>query len=676
MPRIYNATFQPFTYDELATPIREMTQAHQKVEEDYNNNMLVVDSLRQRAMNEPDAKWAKQITDYANQLEGYAMDLARNGLTRETRGNLLNMKRGYGTTVSPVLMAMQREKELQTVRDKAVGTNMVFGKTPTIDEIIANPNVDQSAYDSDDLYKKAANMAKSMSERNIQVFDPRNYNAYLYKYGKEKGFSNEDISIMLQNDPGFANLFSSIIDSSGYTKDGTLDSEQVNKLSNAIVAGALTGFSYDVDWKYGSRPDYMNPNERLNYEIKRRQLRDMDNPPVGSGSQVNEGRALLFTRTVDPKQQQKNDELRNKIINNKNIVTKITRDVNGEHYEISDNYVQNMLNALNGKIPSREVVGGAANMQSEVNRQKKLAQTFGINKDDTIDTAKKKVEDMIQNKATREDLSDATLHTSFYVPIDPSDYDKIRDRHSKDFSNTKPLTQDENGNWILSKDKDIDTKDYNPIRVEVGLNGIVQVWKNKENGEIVYTNFFDKDYGDQIYSNYMSESGPIGLNKAYNDRINFNANSIRNTFDVNMRTFDDNILQMATRSDSNPYGYTKGDLKNIIRKTSNYSKDNRNVVKFMNTIEQQYYSMEAQMCLQQLAQNENLSDQEKQDISKRYETALYRLKNAENEDRLLNNIIINQNQALEGIEDGILSVLAITKKTQPEQYGGGDYRKN
>ena len=49
MPRIYNATFQPFTYDELATPIREMTQAQQKIEEDYDNNMLVVDSLRQRA---------------------------------------------------------------------------------------------------------------------------------------------------------------------------------------------------------------------------------------------------------------------------------------------------------------------------------------------------------------------------------------------------------------------------------------------------------------------------------------------------------------------------------------------------------------------------------------------------------------------------------------------------
>lgn len=113
MPRIVTATFQPFTYDELAIPLREATVAHQKVEEDYNNNMLVVDSLRQRAENEPDAQWAKRITDYANQLESYAEDLVRNGLTRQTQQNLLNMKRGYGTTVSPVLMAMQREKELQ-----------------------------------------------------------------------------------------------------------------------------------------------------------------------------------------------------------------------------------------------------------------------------------------------------------------------------------------------------------------------------------------------------------------------------------------------------------------------------------------------------------------------------------------------------------------------------------
>ena len=32
MPRIVNATFQPYTYEELAAPLREATAAHQAQE--------------------------------------------------------------------------------------------------------------------------------------------------------------------------------------------------------------------------------------------------------------------------------------------------------------------------------------------------------------------------------------------------------------------------------------------------------------------------------------------------------------------------------------------------------------------------------------------------------------------------------------------------------------------
>ena len=42
---------------------------------------------------------------------------------------------------------------------------------------------------------------------------------------------------------------------------------------------------------------------------------------------------------------------------------------------------------------------------------------------------------------------------------------------------------------------------------------------------------------------------------------------------------------------------------------------------------------------------------------------------------LMNNIVKSQDDALVGIQDNIMQVLATTKKTQPEQYGGGDYRK-
>lgn len=49
---------------------------------------------------------------YANKLEGYASDLARNGLTSNIRNNVMDMYRGFGTDVVPVTQAIEREKEL------------------------------------------------------------------------------------------------------------------------------------------------------------------------------------------------------------------------------------------------------------------------------------------------------------------------------------------------------------------------------------------------------------------------------------------------------------------------------------------------------------------------------------------------------------------------------------
>ena len=263
MPRIFSSLYTPYTYAEFMEPIKESTEAHKKIEDEYNANMLIVDSLRQRAQNElqenPESKWASDIINYADKLEQYSDQLAKNGLGMGVKDNLMDMRKMQGTTLTPVLNAISREKEFQSVRDKAVGTNMVFGKMPSIDEIIANPNIGQTAYNWDDIYAKSSKLAEAMSKRNIEVFSPQHYNEYYDWYGKKKGFSNDEISVMMANDPGFRKLFSEIIKSSGFDSDTTLSNEQKNSLYNAVVAGALTGFTYDIDVNYNHRPDYIKP---------------------------------------------------------------------------------------------------------------------------------------------------------------------------------------------------------------------------------------------------------------------------------------------------------------------------------------------------------------------------------------------------------------------------------
>jgi hypothetical protein len=58
MPRIYSALYQPYTYDELLKPVQAATEAHKEVEKEYTDSMMIVDALRSRAEQEPNAPWA------------------------------------------------------------------------------------------------------------------------------------------------------------------------------------------------------------------------------------------------------------------------------------------------------------------------------------------------------------------------------------------------------------------------------------------------------------------------------------------------------------------------------------------------------------------------------------------------------------------------------------------
>lgn len=118
-------------------------------------------------------------------MENYAGELARNGMSPDITNNIMDVYRSNGTILSPVMKAMEREQAFQSIRDKAVGTNMVFGAMPSLDEIISNPNVQQTAYNWDDIRTRTSKLAEAMSKRNIQIFNPSNYNKYLYKYGKK-----------------------------------------------------------------------------------------------------------------------------------------------------------------------------------------------------------------------------------------------------------------------------------------------------------------------------------------------------------------------------------------------------------------------------------------------------------------------------------------------------------
>ena len=589
MPRIYNATFQPFTYEELATPLMQSTQAHQKVEEDYNNNMLVVDSLRQRAANEPNANWSKQIMDYANNLESYAEDLARNGLTRETRNNLLQAKRGYGTTVSPILMAMQREKELQSIRDKNPGVRNVFSQMPSLDEIIANPNAGQNWYSGEQIYTEAAQLAKAASERNVDAHIPENINSIFYRYGKTTGFTNDEIAD-IEKHPILGPLLQRVYQQYNWNRDFDEGSPESNQLKNEAITGMMAGVTRTEDWHYGQRPDYHDQNWYLQNEKLKRELYP-ERYTQNSGYQWNPnnrtGISTDYRRFYDPREQKETTDFMNGIKNDKNIVLSSTPNVDGTfNYNISDDYVGNILKGLKGGFNTTSVAS-SINIRtmgvypSNINLNKVYsdqAARFGITKDDTVESAKEKINLYLNNGVSYEDMADATQNVALEIDISSMNDDLFQSKYS-DFEGKVPtVVRNKEGNYV--QDGTIDPKDWQPTKIIQSGNGTYVRVRKKKSSETKLVPYFDGVVSQNATLNYASSVGDQAvLNNKINEEYDYYSKNIRNI----LQDIDNEDFKQLTR-------YNKSDVIQAIDKANTRIDSRYNAINTAQTALYNYYN--------------------------------------------------------------------------------------
>ena len=206
---VVNSQFQPFSYQEMLAPVLMATQAQQDIENQYSMLDSDANTIQQRALTDSNSEWAKRYNTYTKQLEDSAADLAANGLTPSSRSTLLKLKRDYSSNVNPALMAIQRQAEIARTQQakNGEGARMVYGAMPSIDQLIADPNLDRVSYSGKDIEASAANSAAAASARHIiDNFKKDPANAGWMKHIKETGYSSQAFNALLNeaknsNDP-------------------------------------------------------------------------------------------------------------------------------------------------------------------------------------------------------------------------------------------------------------------------------------------------------------------------------------------------------------------------------------------------------------------------------------------------------------------------------------------
>lgn len=115
-----NSEFKPFTYDELTKPLRDYTEAYNKVEEQYATLAQQTEAWKNIATQENSPEAYAMYKKYSDELNAVVEDFSR-GMTIQNRGKLTGLKSRYASEITPIANAYDAMQAANAYRDTVRG---------------------------------------------------------------------------------------------------------------------------------------------------------------------------------------------------------------------------------------------------------------------------------------------------------------------------------------------------------------------------------------------------------------------------------------------------------------------------------------------------------------------------------------------------------------------------
>lgn len=202
---VINSKFQPFSYERYMQPIMQYAQL-------YETQQAALDTLLERS-----SEWERlanmsgskesynKYKSYSEDLRKAADDLATNGLTPNSRGDLTRLRKGYFDNIRPIERAYERWQELekeQRIFNANNNFNVRYDNDFTnginLDDLVKNPMMSYTAIKGDDVINRTSALAKQALQSIID--DPEISEAYrgLLKVKMQSGATMEELNRALE----------------------------------------------------------------------------------------------------------------------------------------------------------------------------------------------------------------------------------------------------------------------------------------------------------------------------------------------------------------------------------------------------------------------------------------------------------------------------------------------
>ena len=241
--------FSPFTMQEMLVPFTAYKDAFEKTEEAYNA-LSDSDKFKYLSQTLPEGSTARQIYEgYANDLQKYATDLSKNGLTMSNRSGLTNMKRRYTGEIGRLVQAdeaLREEKKLRQSLNAQDSSRLYATDNLNIDNFLDGNTPNLYNVSGNELYARGAQAAKAYSSR---IFDTgaggTTLGGYYIDWVQRNGVSPDSIATFRKNVsaiPELAADVDAILKEKGVTQN--LTGYNLERARESVINGMIDGAIY------------------------------------------------------------------------------------------------------------------------------------------------------------------------------------------------------------------------------------------------------------------------------------------------------------------------------------------------------------------------------------------------------------------------------------------------
>lgn len=245
---VANSAFQPFSYAELAAPVMEMSNYHEKLAQEYDTLSKQADVLEAMGSNDRDKKSGAydRYKSYSDALRQEADNLFRYGLNTESRNRLTDMRRRYNTDIVPIQNAWNKREQEADLQMKAYLQNpsLMFTRdasNTSLDEYVANPTGGYGVINGANISAQMSAMAKNLEKQILsgsarkEDIDPYTYN-YIRQYGL-----TPDMIRDWRNNPTLSKMFNQVMQANGVTPEALQGSKNAQNIIDKSTGYAEMG---------------------------------------------------------------------------------------------------------------------------------------------------------------------------------------------------------------------------------------------------------------------------------------------------------------------------------------------------------------------------------------------------------------------------------------------------